>query len=398
MKKNLIGIVLVFSISYSSFAQWQQCIGSENLDVQAVHVAGNFGFFGGASGIYRSLDESATYTFSNSGNDAVGPTRGITSDGTYIYTCTSQGVFRSSDSGQNWISKSNGLTQLLGHGIISTENKIFLSTLSGVFKSTDNGDNWTAAGMVGIDSRSICSMQDSMLFVGTQGSGIFKSIDDGQNWTAVSAGITSVNFRAIQAEGNTVFAGGQNGTGVYRSLDYGATWTLLTSGIASSSYRGFASNNNLIVAGSFTDGVFYSIDNGDNWTQINQGLLDLNVFDLEINNNYIIAGTHSRGVFRFPLSSTVLSLPTSELSLSVVSISPNPSSDVFNISFNQAIVGKTTVRVMNLAGQVIESVELGELEGAKTISIDAGKWANGTYVLELSNNGTTSNDLKIVKK
>jgi hypothetical protein len=91
-------------------------------------------------------------------------------------------------------------------------------------------------------------------------------------------------------------------------------------------------------------------------------------------------------------------LPTSELSLSVVSISPNPSSDVFNISFNQAIVGKTTVRVMNLAGQVIESVELGELEGTKTISIDAGKWANGTYVLELSNNGTTSNDLKIVKK
>lgn len=294
--------ILLLGLTTTVNAQWQQCIGSENLDVQALHVTGNFDFFGGASGTYRSLDESASYSFSNSGNDSVGPTRGIISDGNHIYTCTSQGVFRSDDNGQNWISKSNGLTQLLCHGIISTNSGIFLSTLSGVFKSSDNGDNWTSAGMAGIDSRSICSMQDSILFVGTQGSGIYKSIDEGQNWTAVSTGIVSTNFRAIQAEGNTVFAGGQTGTGVYRSIDYGATWTLLTSGIASSSYRGFASNNNLIVAGSFTDGVFYSLDNGDNWTQINQGLLDLNVFDLELNNNYIIAGTHSQGVFRFPLS------------------------------------------------------------------------------------------------
>jgi len=294
--------ILLLGLTVSVNAQWQQCIGSENLDVQALHVTGNFDFFGGASGTYRSLDQSTSYSFSNSGNDSVGPTRGIISDGNYIYTCTSQGVFRSDDNGVNWIQKNNGLTQLLCHGIISTDGTIFLSTLSGVFMSIDNADSWTAAGMSGIDSRSICSMQDSILFVGTQGSGIYKSIDDGQNWVAVSNGVASTNFRAIQAEGTTVFAGGQNGTGVYRSLDYGTTWNLLSNGISSSSYRGFASNGTIIVAGSTSQGVYYSLDNGDNWTQINQGLLDLNVFDLDLNANYIIAGTHSQGVFRFPLS------------------------------------------------------------------------------------------------
>lgn len=299
--KNLLTLLLL-GIAISANAQWQQCVGSEGLDVQAVHVVGVFDFFGGQTGTYRSTDESATYTFSNAGNDSIGPTRGFASDGTYIYTCTSQGVFRSSDNGVNWVQKNNGLTQLLSHGIISTDGKIFLSTLSGVFMSTDNADTWTAAGMAGMDSRSICSMQDSILFVGIQGSGIYKSIDDGQNWTAVSSGIASTNFRAMKAEGNTVFAGGQNGTGVYRSLDYGDTWTLLSNGIASASYRGFASNSNIVVAGSTSDGVFYSLDNGDTWTQINQGLLDLNVFALAMNANYIIAGTHSEGVFRFPLS------------------------------------------------------------------------------------------------
>ena len=294
--------ILLTSVSIISNAQWQQCVGSENLDVQSVHTFNNFDFFGGASGAYRSSDESATYIFSNSGNDSVGPTRGMTSDDTYIYTCTSQGVFRSTDNGVNWGQKNNGLTQMLCHGIIAADGKLFLSTLSGVFKSLDQGDNWVAAGMTGIDSRSICCMQDSILFVGTQGQGIYKSIDDGQNWTAVSSGITSTSFRAMEAKGTTVFAGGQNGTGVYRSLDYGATWSLLSNGIISNSYRGFASNSNLIVAGGTSQGVFYSLDNGDTWTQINQGLLDLNVFDLEITNNYIIAGTHSKGVFRFPLS------------------------------------------------------------------------------------------------
>jgi hypothetical protein len=145
-------------------------------------------------------------------------------------------------------------------------------------------------------------MQDSILFVGTQGSGVYKSTNAGLNWTAVNNGLTSTNFRAIQAEGATVFAGGQSGTGVYRSIDFGENWTLLTNGIASSSYRGFASNNSIVLAGSTTDGVFYSLDNGDIWTQITDGLLDLNVFDIEINNNYIIAATHTQGVFRFPLS------------------------------------------------------------------------------------------------
>ena len=128
--------ILLLGLTTTVNAQWQQCIGSENLDVQALHVTGNFDFFGGASGTYRSLDQSTSYSFSNSGNDSVGPTRGIISDGNHIYTCTSQGVFRSDDNGQNWISKSNGLTQLLCHGIISTNSGIFLSTLSGVFKTT----------------------------------------------------------------------------------------------------------------------------------------------------------------------------------------------------------------------------------------------------------------------
>ncbi|MDX2361406.1 MAG: T9SS type A sorting domain-containing protein [Crocinitomicaceae bacterium] len=80
-----------------------------------------------------------------------------------------------------------------------------------------------------------------------------------------------------------------------------------------------------------------------------------------------------------------------------ISISPNPSSDVFNITFNQAIGGNTTLEVLNMIGQVVESIELGELTDGKTISIDAKQWAAGTYVLQLTNGSITS-DMKVIKK
>jgi hypothetical protein len=86
-----------------------------------------------------------------------------------------------------------------------------------------------------------------------------------------------------------------------------------------------------------------------------------------------------------------------ELTFGVITISPNPSTDVFNFSFNKEIAGKTTLRVMNLAGQLIEMVELGEFAHTMTVAIDARNWATGIYLLQLTNNGTTSKDIKVMK-
>jgi len=398
MKKNLLGIILMFSISYSSFAQWQACAGTAGLNMQSLLTNGMYNFAGGATGAYLSTDSSANYVSSNNGNDAVGPTRGFTKDNNYVYTCTSQGVFRSSDNGATWISKSSGLTNLLTSGIINVGSNLFVVGPTGVFKSTDNADNWSTAGLSATDIRSIAAINDT-LFVGTNGAGIYKSVDWGVNWVSINNGLGSAtNFRALESKGNTLFAAGPIGTGVFRSLDFGSNWILLSGGLAAGSYRGFASNSQLIVAGSFGGGVFYSTDNGDNWTVINSGLTDLTIFDLELNDSYIIAATNTQGVFRFALSN--LNLPTGidDIIKNTIAIYPNPSSDVFNISFNQAIAGKTTVHVMNFVGQLVESVELGEIEGGKTISIDARKWAKGTYVLQLANHDNASNGIKIVKK
>lgn len=284
------------------FAQWQQSGGTAGLNMQSLLTNDNYNFAGGQTGIYKSTDAAANYSLSNSGNDAVGPTRGFTKDNFYIYTCTSQGVFRSSDNGANWISKSSGLTDLRGSGILSVGTRLFFVSPVGVFMSSNKGDNWSSAGLAATDVRSITAINNT-LFVGTNGAGIYKSTDWGSNWVSVNNGLNgATNFRAMESKGNTLFAAGPIGTGVFRSTDLGANWTLLRGGIASGSYRGFARNTDLIVAGSFGAGVFYSKDDGNSWKAINNGLTDLTIFDLELNNEYIIAATDKGGVFRYALS------------------------------------------------------------------------------------------------
>jgi hypothetical protein len=392
MKKITLQSILMCCISFSSYGQWQQSAGTTGLNMQSLLTNGIYNFAGGQTGAYLSTDTAANYSLSNSGNDAVGPTRGFTKDNTYIYTCTSQGAYRSSDNGATWVSKSSGLTNLLGSGILKVGTRLFYVGPTGVFISTDQGDNWNVAGLPTTDIRCITAINDT-LFVGTNGAGIYKSIDWGVNWVTVNNGLgASVNFRALESKGNILFAGGPTGTGVYRSTDFGANWTLLGGGLASGSYRGFASNSQLIVAGSFGGGVFYSTDDGNNWTTINTGLTDLTIFDLELNDNYIIAATNTQGVFRFALSNLSLSTGISDLDVkNAISLFPNPTTNQINVKADYKLIGTAYIVYDNLG----KSVFSGIINNENTL-IEMENLPGGIYMLSVGN--SSKQIIKIIKQ
>lgn len=392
MIKKTIQSLLFVCLNFSAHAQWQQSVGTSGLNMQSLLTNGPYNFAGGQTGAYVSTDSAANYSLSNTGNDNVGPTRGFTKDSTYIYTCTSQGAFRSSDNGATWVSKSVGLANLLGSGILKVGTRLVYVGPTGVFISTNQGDNWSAAGLSAIDVRCIAAINDT-LFVGTNGSGIYKSTDWGVNWSQINIGLGSAaNFRAIESKGNILFAGGPPGTGVYRSSDFGATWTLLGGGLASGSYRGFASNSQLIIAGAFGAGVFYSTDNGNNWTAINTGLTDLTIFDLELNDSYIIAATNTQGVFRFSLSNINLSTDIQySYSNSSVSVFPNPTTDQINLIAYPELIG-FAYNVSDCAGK---SVLSGTISSEKTI-IELCNLVAGIYFLSFGE--TQRQTFKIIKE
>ena len=65
----------------------------------------------------------------------------------------------------------------------------------GVFHSTDNGENWTAINN-GLTSNQINSLIviGSNIYAGTWGGGVFRSTDEGANWNAINNGLTANNI------------------------------------------------------------------------------------------------------------------------------------------------------------------------------------------------------------
>lgn len=381
MNRFLI-FLLLLSCCVSLNAQWTSCVGTANLNIQALISNGEVDLAGGATGSYRSTDLGENYSWSNSGNDGNGPTRGYAFDGTYLYTCTSQGVYRSSDNGASWVHKNIGITFGLTSGIIYESPYLFVVGPNGVFKSDNSADSWTTAGLEGVDVRSVTGLNGS-IYVGTNGQGIWYSDDWGETWSESNNGLGGASaFRALETKGEILFAGGPIGTGVFRSLDYGASWTLL-SGLPVSAYRGFASNEDIIVAGSFGQGVHYSLDDGETWVEINDGLEDLTVFDLSINGEYLIAGTNTKGAFRYPYPGLVHTKQT--VNQEKLMVYPNPVEDQLFILSNP-IDFSSSYTIKNVAGQVV-------LEGFlqdDTPAIDVSLLDPGVYVLSLSSTQITA--------
>lgn len=252
-------------------------------------------------------------------------------DHIYIGTAVG-GVFRTTDRGENWESITDGfdIEPSIGNIAIAESNasRIYLGTGeangsatsgaffgNGIFRSSDYGDNWEYIGLenCGHIGRIVVDPTDAnRLFVAATGTlygknnerGIYRSSDGGANWEQVlfvsdSTALIDVVMNPVNPD--ILFAAAWERTrfpwirdyggvtsGVYRSLDGGDTWSKLGNGLPVSDEDtgriGLAistSNPNSIYASYTTnsitnvfDGLYKSEDNGENWIEITLGQID----------------------------------------------------------------------------------------------------------------------------
>jgi hypothetical protein len=79
-----------------------------------------------------------------------------------------------------------------------------------------------------------------------------------------------------------------------------------------------------------------------------------------------------------------------------LAIYPNPSRDVFNITFTSEELQDLRVRVINIVGEVVYTEDLQQFVGEYTKSIDLTNYTKGVYFLEIKTNNSTVNKKLIV--
>ena len=78
-------------------------------------------------------------------------------------------------------------------------------------------------------------------------------------------------------------------------------------------------------------------------------------------------------------------------SIESLDVYPNPSRDIFNVSFTSKEAQDLEVRVINVVGEVVYTEGLENFTGEYTKEIDLVKYTKGIYFLEITTNSGVIN-------
>ncbi len=202
------------------------------------------------------------------------------------------GIWKSTNSGDNWIALGDDFPQMGVSGIAidyNNSNIIYLATGDpdasntysvGVLKSINAGLTWSTTGLTFFNTTTysgdiLINPNDSnMLWVATS-NGIYRTINAGMNWNLVQTGdFSGGRIRLKPGASSTVYAVSNNR--FYRSTNSGSSFSIVTTGLPSSSGRLLldvtpANSEYIYILSATTangfQGIYRSTDGGTTWTK-----------------------------------------------------------------------------------------------------------------------------------
>ncbi|HOV91617.1 MAG TPA: T9SS type A sorting domain-containing protein [Candidatus Kapabacteria bacterium] len=392
MNKSLVIILFIFSINLS-FAQWEFC--SETIanptHITALAIKDSIIFAGSAySGIYVSTDNGNTWAAKNNGLTVrQKQILSILIKDSDIYLGTSTGVAHSNDNGDNWTSKKIGIGLHCVNSLANIEDNIFAGTDIGVYLSTDQGENWVEKN-IGIGSYPyIYSLFTigSTIYATTDRGGIHFSTDEGRSWTySTEASPYKPNINCFTLKWNSaigryqIFGGTCYSGLIVVSNNDGASWINIKSGRETSCVSAIVSNDSYIFSGTDSEwdygSVYISTNNGESWIEKNDGL-PASIFGIRsfaIKENTIFAGlSNGNGIYRAKISDLVSDVKDNSFNTADIDFYPNPASDYINVP---AYLG-WQYQIYDLLGNCVQS---GVIESDK---INISQLSAGVYYLEI---------------
>ena len=304
----------------------------------------------------------------------------LTIDGSNnIYVLASDGPYRSTNSGLNWVSIKGSILDLSFSGLINTDasgnlylinfssTKLYFSAnaASGIPPNWTLGTNYNAANTNTINCAYFKNSTPALL--GRSSTGIDLSTDGGNSWSSSSIGIKGLNSpRIIQTVSGRLFCAASM-NGYFLSIDDGNNWNLIFSGSANTYLNGFIKLSDGSILG-YGSGAIRTTNEGNSWTVQNSITFLNNVVTYDGINLYYPTGTDvsastNQGVTWTPKGLTGIG------SNSIQTIAPDNGGNLYLKVYNSILFQNEIWKVNNA-------------------STTAGKLTNYT--------GASINDLKVV--
>ncbi len=287
----LFAVVISFNSIDLTFAQWEKIKCPEikiPISTYAAVSKGDTILVGTyRSTIYRSTNDGLDWAKSDSGISNLYWTYDFSLQGNYVFTVGENGILRSSNMGETWQVKNNGLyiaNWMNVYSLVQSNNLLFAATDFGVYASSDNGDNWYPSnGDSSYNTIYSLTLIDSTLFAASMAYGVLRSTDKGVTWNKVNNGLpylqpnNFIRINKLYADGKNIYAG-TNQWGIYFSTNNGDTWLPDTGGLQANSIGYYSPiysilrSGSYLYAGSQGGGIYRQTSPDNSWTQVNMGL------------------------------------------------------------------------------------------------------------------------------
>jgi photosystem II stability/assembly factor-like uncharacterized protein len=273
---------------------------------------------GALDGVYRSTDggnnwlhiSPADGTVKNVESIAVDP-----KDPNTVYAGTWHLAWKTSDGGINWQHINKGMIDDsdVFSVIVSNANssEVFASACSGIYKSTTGGELFDKIkGIPFTARRTRVLKQDpsnpAIVYAGTT-EGLWKSADEGKSWKQMTRPEVVINDILVDPRDSKRVLLATDRSGVLASEDSALNFTASNHGYTHRYVSAILPDNkepNTLYIGLVNDrefgGIFFSHDGGQSWHQKSSGLDGRDVFSLKQSaNGTLIAGTN-KGIFELP--------------------------------------------------------------------------------------------------
>jgi len=255
----------------------------------------------GENGVLISTDGGGTWNRYDSGVPTSPPTASTsvelspdyTTDNT-MFISTSNGIYKSTNSGANWFSSYSGMPPQYIKDIsvspsYTSDQTVFAISNDSIYRSTDGGQSWSWVYEVGEPYLQNITVSpdyssDNTVFAVDRYIGLLMSTDGGDNWSTAYPvpGLMFVAPSPDLASDGTIFVG--HGAliqcGIHKSDDWGTTWSWANEGIELLSVLSLAtcpdtaSASTIFVSYIGTNRAFKSDNGGADWSSVFQTTID----------------------------------------------------------------------------------------------------------------------------